>query len=112
MSNLSPSITDGKIAMEKTSKRQGSQQHTRQARAILRLYRQFRTWSSLAASLGVNEGLLWKIANGKIRSSPKVSAALKQYRLQRQRAASSDLQFLTLIQEGLVPWLKKREEKS
>ncbi|MDA2931202.1 hypothetical protein MYX84_14870 [Acidobacteria bacterium AH-259-O06] len=110
MSNLNPSITGGKIASKKTSERQHIKQPSQEAQAILRLYRQFRTWSSLAASLGVNEGLLWKVAHRKIARSAKVSAALKQYRLRRQRAASSDLQFLTFIQECAVPWLKSREK--
>ena len=110
MSNLNPSITDGKIASKKRSRSRSIQQHTRQARAILGLYRQFRTWSSLAASLGVNEGLLWKVAHGKITRSTKVSAALRLYRLKRQRATSSDPEFLTFIQECVVPWLRGRRK--
>lgn len=53
-----------------------TQQPTKLARAIQRLHSECGSWPILAAALGVNQGLLWKVAHGKIARSPKVAAAI------------------------------------
>ena len=73
--NDNASVTSDNAAIEKSS---GSQQHTRQARTLERLYRAAGSWSKLAAELGLNRGLLWKVANGQIRKSRKVGKALRR----------------------------------
>lgn len=78
-SRLEAPITSGNGEIEKRS---GSQQPTRQARVVLRLYREAGTWSKLASELGVNRGLLWKVAHGRIRYSRKVRKALRLRRWQ------------------------------
>jgi len=73
--NDNASVTSGNGEIEKSS---DSQQHTRQARAVLRHYRAAGSWSKLAAELDLNRGLLWKVAHGQIRKSPKVGNALRR----------------------------------
>ena len=78
-------VTSGDAAIAKSSR---SQQPTRQARTVLRHYRAAGSWSKLAAELDLNRGLLWKVAYGQIRNSPKVRKAL------RRRAFQSGLSWL------------------
>ncbi len=78
--NDNASVTSGDAAIAKSF---GSQQPTRQARAVLRLYREAGSWSKLAADLDLNRGLLWKVAYGQIRNSPKVRRALRRRTWQR-----------------------------
>ncbi len=67
--NDNASVTSGNAAIAKSS---GSQHPTRQARTLQRLYRESGSWAKLAAELDLNRGLLWKVAYGQIRNSPKV----------------------------------------
>ncbi len=73
--NDNASVTSGNGEIEKRS---GSQQPTRQARTLQRLYRESGSWAKLAAELDLNRGLLWKVAQGQIRHSPKVRKALRR----------------------------------
>ncbi len=73
--NDNPSVTSGDTAIAKSS---GNQQPTRQARTLQRLYRESGSWAKLAAELDLNRGLLWKVAYGQIRNSPKVRKALRR----------------------------------
>ncbi len=78
--NDNASVTSGNGEIEKRS---GSQQHTRQARTLQRLYRAAGSWSKLAAELDLNRGLLWKVAYGRIQHSRKVRRALRRRTWQR-----------------------------
>ena len=73
--NDNASVTSGDGAIAKSS---GSQQPTRQARTLQRLYRESGSWAKLAAELDLNRGLLWKVAYGRIQHSPKVRRALRR----------------------------------
>jgi len=73
--NDNASVTSGDAAIAKSS---GSRHPTRQARTLERLYRESGSWSKLAAELDLNRGLLWKVAQGQIRNSPKVRRALRR----------------------------------
>ncbi len=86
---MSSSVTFGDTVTAKRFDEQGSQ---RQARTLQRLYRAAGSWQKLAAELGLNRGLLWKVAHGQIRHSPKVRKALR--RRFRQR---------------VVRWLRRRD---
>ncbi len=86
---MSSSVISGNTAIEKSS---DSQQHTRQARAVLRHYRAAGSWTKLAAELDLNRGLLWKVAHGQIQDSRKVRRALRRRTWQR-----------------LVGWLRRRD---
>ncbi len=72
---LSGSVTSGNTA---TAKRFDDQSSQRQARTLQRLYHEAGSWSKLAAELGLNKGLLWKVAHGQIGHSPKVGRALRR----------------------------------
>jgi len=74
-SRLEAPVTSGNGEIAKSS---GSQQPTRQARTLQRLYRAAGSWAKLAAELDLNRGLLWKVAYGQIRNSPKVRRALRR----------------------------------
>ena len=80
MSSLNTSVTSGNAAIEESS---GSQQPTRQARAVLRLYHAAGSWQKLASELGLNRGLLWKVAHYQIQDSRKVRKALRRRTWQR-----------------------------
>ena len=73
--NDNATVTSGDAAIARSS---GSRHPTRQARTLQRLYRESGSWAKLAAELGVNRGLLWKVAHGQIRNSPKVRKALRR----------------------------------
>ncbi len=88
--NDNASVTSGDAATARSS---GSQQPTRQARTLQRLYRAAGSWSKLGAELGLNRGLLWKVAYGQIRHSLKVRRALRRRTWHR-----------------LVGWLRRRDE--
>ena len=77
---MSRSVTSSNGA---TAKRFDDQSSQRQARTLQRLYRQLGSWSKLSAELGLNRGLLWKVAHGQIRRSPKVRKALRRRLWQR-----------------------------
>ncbi len=77
---MSSSVTSGNTVTEKRFNDQGSE---RQARTLQRLYRAAGSWSKLAAELDLNRGLLWKVAYGQIRNSPKVRRALRRRTWQR-----------------------------
>ena len=77
---MSRSVTSGNAA---TGKRFDDQSSHRQARTLQRLYRKLGSWSKLSAELGLNRGLLWKVAHGQIRRSPKVRRALRRRFWQR-----------------------------
>jgi len=78
--NDNASVTSGDGAIVKSS---GNQQPTRQARTLQRLHQAAGSWSKLAAELDLNRGLLWKVAYGQIRNSPKVRRALRRRTWQR-----------------------------
>ena len=78
--NDNASVTSGDTAIVKSS---GNQQPTRQARTLQRLHHESGSWSKLAAELDLNRGLLWKVAYGQIRNSPKVRKALRRRTWQR-----------------------------
>ncbi len=78
--NDNASVTSGDTAIAKSS---GSRHPTRQARTLQRLYRESGSWSKLAAELGLNRGLLWKVAYGRIQHSRKVRRALRRRTWQR-----------------------------
>ncbi len=77
---MSRSVTSSNAA---TAKRLDDQSSQRQARTLQRLYRKLGSWSKLSAELGLNRGLLWKVAHGQIRRSPKVRRALRRRFWQR-----------------------------
>ena len=47
-----------------------------EAKLLRRLYERLGSWEKVGAKLGLNKGLLWSVAKGKI-TSPSVSAKLK-----------------------------------
>jgi len=73
-------VTSGDATIAKSS---GNQQHSRQARTLQRLYRAAGSWAQLASELGINRGLLWKVAHGQIQHSRKVGKALRRRFWQR-----------------------------
>ena len=100
------------------------------ARALKGLYKRLGTWRAVADHLGVNVGLVHKVAHGKTRSA-KVRSALglpallvevmpcacghvhaescATGRQIARRARSSDPELLEKIQQVVVPWLTERE---
>ncbi len=78
--NDNASVTSGNGEIAKSS---GSRHPTRQARTLRRLHQAAGSWLNLAAELGINRGLLWKVAQGQIRNSPKVRRALRRRTWQR-----------------------------
>ncbi len=68
-------VTSGDTATAKRFNDQGSQ---RQARTLQRLYHEAGSWLKLASELGLNRGLLWKVAHGQIQNSRKVRKALRR----------------------------------
>jgi len=77
---MSSSVTYGNTV---TAKRFDDQSSQRQARTLQRLYRAAGSWQKLAAELGLNRGLLWKVAHGQIQHSRKVRRALRRRTWQR-----------------------------
>jgi len=77
---MSSSVTYGNTV---TAKRFDDQSSQRQARTLQRLYRKAGSWQKLAAELGLNRGLLWKVAHGQIQHSRKVRRALRRRTWQR-----------------------------
>ena len=61
------------------------------------------SWEAIADVLGFSGMFWWKVAHGKIKKplSGKVRRCL----------ASSDPKFLRLIQQGAIPYLRRRENK-
>ena len=80
---MSSSVTSGNTVTAKRFSDHSSQQRTRQARMLQRLYREAGSWQKLAAELGLNRGLLWKVAHGQIQHSRKVQRALRRRTWQR-----------------------------
>ena len=68
-------VTSGDAAIAKRFNDQGSQ---RQGRTLQRLYHEAGSWQKLASELGLNRGLLWKVAHGQIQHSRKVRKALRR----------------------------------
>lgn len=82
-------------------------QLSKTARAIRALYREFGSWGKVGKQLGITPALAWKVSGGLTRS-PKTKKALREYtRLSR----SSDPEFLHLIRQSAVPWLRRREQE-
>jgi len=79
-SQIDAPVTSGNAAPAKRFNDQSSQ---RQARTLQRLYHEAGSWAQLASELGLNRGLLWKVAHGQIRHSPKVGRALRRRFWQR-----------------------------
>lgn len=84
----------------------GSRWHSPEAKLLRELHAKLGSWKKVAARVGVNRGLAWMVATGKIQS-PTVNAQLS--RNFRQLEESSDCRFLRLIRRGVVPWLRARE---
>jgi len=80
--------------------------HSPEAKLLRELHAKLGSWEKVAARVGVNRGLAWMVANGKIQS-PTVSAQLS--RNFRQLWESSDCRFLRLIRRRVVPWLQARQ---
>ena len=83
-----------------------SRLHSPEAKLLRELHAKLGSWEKVAARVGVNRGLAWMVATGKIKS-PTVSARLS--RNFRQLGEGSDCRFLRLIRRGVVPWLRARE---
>ena len=83
-----------------------SRLHSPEAKLLRELHAKLGSWEKVAARVGVNRGLAWLVANGKIQS-PTVSARLS--RDFRPVGESSDCRFLQLIRREVVPWLRERE---
>ena len=62
--------------------------HTRkEVKVILSLYRQLGSWARVEDELGVNRGLLWRVAKGRQSVTPAIVAAVWAY--ERHLAAGS-----------------------
>ncbi len=83
-----------------------SRLHSPEAKLLRELHAKLGSWEKVAARLGLNRGLAWMVANGRIQS-PTVSAKLSQKI--RQLGKGSDCKFLQLIRRGVVPWLRARQ---
>ena len=83
-----------------------SRLHSPEAKLLRELHAKLGSWEKVAARVGVNRGLAWMVATGKIKS-PTVSEKLS--RNFQQLGESSDCGFLRLIRRGVVPWLRARE---
>lgn len=53
----------------------------KEVKVILGLYRRFGSWAKVEAELGVNRGLLWRVAKGKSGVTPAIVAAVWSYEL-------------------------------
>jgi len=73
------------------------------AQSILRLHKRLGSWEAAADALGKSSAFWWKVSQGKIKRP--VSEEL------RRCLASSDPKFLRLIQQGAIPYLRRREKK-
>jgi len=76
--------------------------------AVRALHRCHGSWTKVEALLGVNRGILWRVAKGKKNPSPAVICAVDSY-LRMER--SSDPDFLRFVKAEVVPWLRERSEK-
>ncbi len=54
--------------------------HTqKEVKVILSLYRRYGSWARVEDELGVNRGLLWRVAKGKQSVTPAIVAAVWSY---------------------------------
>ena len=109
--SLNQRVTLGNMPTAKKRPKKGCGQPSKTAQEILRLYSQFGSWGKVAGVLGVTRALVWKEAHGKIHS-PTISSALRAYRKQKRVAQSIDPQFLRLICQVVLPWLREREKSN
>ena len=73
---VNPTLTD----LHETSTPQGSALlDSPEAKLLRRLYKRLGSWEKVGARLGLNRGLAWMVAKGKIKS-PSVSAKLNRFR--------------------------------
>ena len=77
-----------------------------EAELLIRLHAQLGSWEKVAVRLGVNRGLVWMVAHGKI-VSPTVSRRLN--RDYCRPGESADHEFLRIIRQEAVPWLQGRQ---
>ena len=75
--------------------------------AVRALHRCEGSWVKVEALLGVNRGILWRVAKGKKNPSPAVICAVDSY-LRMER--SSDPDFLRFVKAEVVPWLRERSK--
>ena len=81
--------------------------HSPEAKLLRELHVKLGSWEKVGTRVGVNRGLAWMVATGKIQS-PTVSTKLSlDFRPVEE---SSDCRFLRLIRSGAVPWLRARED--
>ncbi len=98
------SITTVKRPFLETSQHHTGEHGNRDAQSVLRLHERLGSWEAVADVLGYSPAFWWKVAHGKIKKP--VSEEL------RRCLVSSDPKFLRLIQQGAVPYLRKRGETS
>ena len=79
-----------------------------EAELLRRLHAQLGSWANVAARLGVNRGLIWMVAHGKV-NSPTVSRRLSRDYCRLWE--SSDERFMRLIRQAAVPWLRARQRE-
>ena len=79
-----------------------------EAKYILRLYEELKSWKQVADRFGLNVGLVWKYAHGQIKKS-KVRDAVRKY---RAVSRSRKPKYLKRIKDIAVPFLRRRQEVS
>ena len=64
------------------------------------------SWKRVEQDLGINRGLLWKVANWKVGAPKTVVDALR-----RNAQSEGDRKLIKEIRERVVPWMKARLER-
>jgi len=99
---LDQSITTVKRPLPDDSQHHTGNHGHKDAQAVLRLYERLGSWEAVADALGYSAAFWWKVSGDKIKRP--LSGEL------RRCPASSDPKLLRLIQQGVVPWLRDRED--